>query len=169
MRVMNREQAWCEVGRLIPDDCVKDYEASGRAGYPIYRSTTEYYNYICDLGSRLEVNLANGQTVNIEIRKPDTIEEYAECEASTITIRSYYNGSSKDIIRNTTEEEKRILKAVILGTLNAINAGKEKQCAMDVAEHIAIHLFLETQEGRCNTYDSVYCKIRCCPDYLLNP
>lgn len=167
MKVQNVEQAWNEANKLIPNDYLKDYEASERAGYSIYRSTVEYYDYICDLGDRLEVNLANGQTVNIWIAKPITIYEYAECQASTITIRSYVNGNSKDITRNSTEEEKKILKSIIVGALSAIKSGIDKQIAMDVAEYIAIHSFDETEEGHCNTYDSIYCKIWACPDYIL--
>jgi hypothetical protein len=47
-----------------------DYEASGKAGYGIYRDLEEYYNYICCLGDRLEVNLKEGnQTINLWIKK----------------------------------------------------------------------------------------------------
>ena len=167
MKVKNIQQAWYEADRLIPNDYMKDYEASEKAGYPIYRSTINYYDYICDLNDRLEVNLANGQTVNIWIEQPNTIEEYAECEASTITIRSYENGNSKDTIRNTTEEERQILKSIIAGALSAIRSGKDKQTTMDVSEYIGLHFFKETEEGRCNTYDSIYQKILRCPDYLI--
>ena len=167
MKVKNIQQAWYEADRLISNDYLKDYEASEKAGYSIYRSTINHYDYICDLGDRLEVNFANGQTVNIWIEQPNTIEEYAECESSTITIRSYENGNSKDTTRNSTEEEKQILKSIIGGTLSAIRSGKDKQIAMDVAEYIGIHFFKKTKEGRCNTYDSVYQKIQKCPEYLL--
>ena len=167
MTVKNIQQAWSEADRIIPNDYMKDYEASERAGYSIYRSTVEYYDYICDLGDRLEVNLANGQTVNIWIEQPSTIEEYADCEASTITIRTYENGNSKDIIRVSTEEEKKVLKSIIAGTLSAIRSGKDKEIAMDIAEYIGIHSFESTEETHCNTYDSIYCKIWKCPDFLL--
>ena len=167
MKVKNIQQAWYEADKLIPNDYLQDYEASEKAGYSIYRSIVNHYDYICDLGDRLEVNLASGQTVNIWIEQPNTIEEYAECEASTITIRSYVDGSSKDTTRNATEEEKQILKAIIAGALSAIKSGKDKQTAMDVAEYIGIHSFKKTEEGRCNTYDSVYQKIWRCPDDLL--
>lgn len=166
MRTQHK-QAWHEADKLISYDYLKDNEASKKAGYTIYRSRVNHYDYICDLGDRLEVNLANGQTVNIWIEQQNTIEEYAECEASTITIRSYKDGNSKDITRDSTEEEKQILKAIIAGTLSAIRSGKDKQIAMDVAEYIGIHSFKKTEEGRCNTYDSVYQIIWQCPEYLL--
>ena len=42
--------------------------ASEKCGYKIYRDTEEYYNYICCLGDRLEVNLKEGnQTINLWI------------------------------------------------------------------------------------------------------
>lgn len=167
MKVKNLQQAWNEANRLIAYDYLKDNEASKKAGYTIYRSMKNHYDYICDLGDRLEINLANGQTVNIWIEQPNTIEEYAECEASTITIRNYINGCSKDTTRNSTEEEKRILKSIIAGALSAIRSGKDKQIAMNVAEHIGLYSFNETEDGRCNTYDSVYQKIWGCPDSLL--
>ena len=167
MKVVNKYQAWQEANKLFPNDYMKDCEASERAGYPIYRSFVEYNDYICDLNDRLEVNLASGKTINIWIKQPETIEEYAEGVSNTITIRSYVNGNSKDTTRDATEDEKRILKAIISGALNAIRAGKEKQCVMDTAECIALHFFDETEEGRCNTYDSVYSQIWRCPANLL--
>ena len=63
MKVKNIQQAWNEADNLIPNDYMKDCEASERAGYSIYRSTVEYYDYICDLGDRLEVNFASADTI----------------------------------------------------------------------------------------------------------
>lgn len=48
-----------------------DKVSTERAGYPIYRSEEEYYTYFCDLGCRIELNLANGDTVNYFWKKPD--------------------------------------------------------------------------------------------------
>ena len=46
----------------------RDHEAGKAAGYDIYRDLEEYYNYICCLGDRLEVNLKEGnQTINLWI------------------------------------------------------------------------------------------------------
>ena len=39
-----------------------------RAGYPIYRSELEYYDYVYDLGRRLEVNFCDDiKTINLWI------------------------------------------------------------------------------------------------------
>ena len=55
-----------------------DNEASKKAGYEIYRDTEEFYNYICCLGDRLEVNLKEGnQTINLWIKQEDK-DEIAE-------------------------------------------------------------------------------------------
>ena len=66
--------AWKWVHEMFPDkQWYRDHEASNAAGYDIYRDLEEYYNYICCLGDRLEVNLKEGnQTINLWI-KPDNI------------------------------------------------------------------------------------------------
>ena len=68
----NREEAWSIVDMVFPTDYTKDEESSARAGYPIYRSPISHYDYICDLNTRLEVNLKTGETVNV------WIEDYVE-------------------------------------------------------------------------------------------
>lgn len=62
--------AWAKVNNIFPGDYNEDTASSERAGYNIFRSPIEHYNYICDLGNRLEVNLASGETVNIWIEEP---------------------------------------------------------------------------------------------------
>lgn len=80
MKVTSKQEAWNKVNEIFPTDYEQDLGSSDRAGYPIYRSTAEghYYDYICDLGNRLEVNLdsSNLATVNIWIDAP--IEEVSE-------------------------------------------------------------------------------------------
>ena len=50
--------------------------ASEKCGYKIYRDTEEYYNYICCLGDRLEVNLKEGnQTINLWIKQEEKCED----------------------------------------------------------------------------------------------
>lgn len=72
-------EAWNMANDIFPTDYEKDEESSQRAGYPIYRSTADghYYDYICDLNDRLEINLADGnRTVNIWIEaKPEPAQE----------------------------------------------------------------------------------------------
>lgn len=77
MTVTSKEAAWEKVNEIFPTDYMKDEQSTERAGYPIYRSTAEghYYDYICDLGCRLEVNLSSGETVNIWIKETEEVRE----------------------------------------------------------------------------------------------
>lgn len=72
MKVTNKQEAWNKVNEIFPTDYEQGLGSSDRAGYPIYRSTAEghYYDYICDLGNRLEVNLPDGKSVDIWIQSP---------------------------------------------------------------------------------------------------
>ena len=48
----------------------------------------EYYNYICDLGARLEVNLVDGRTINIWI---DDMEARVRANLVAVTKEFYPN------------------------------------------------------------------------------
>lgn len=64
------QEAWEIVNSIFPTDYDRDSQSSERAGYPIYRSSIEYYDYICDLGCRLEINLKDGnKTINVWVVK----------------------------------------------------------------------------------------------------
>lgn len=67
MKAQNINEAWTMAAEIFPTDYTKDDESSSRAGYPIYRSTSRNYCYICELGDRLEINLDDGRTINIWI------------------------------------------------------------------------------------------------------
>lgn len=66
-------EAWKWVHEMFPDtQWYLDHESSERAGYKTYRDTEEFYNYVCELGDRLEVNLKEGnQTINLWIEKEE--------------------------------------------------------------------------------------------------
>ena len=70
-REKSAEEAWNRINEISPTDYAKDEDSSQRAGYPIFRSTADghFYDYICDLNDRLEVNLSTGETVNIWIEQ----------------------------------------------------------------------------------------------------
>lgn len=63
----SKEQAWQIVDACFPTDYQLDPRRTYGAGYNVYGSTADghYYDYICDLGNRLEVNLSNNQTINV--------------------------------------------------------------------------------------------------------
>lgn len=66
--VKNQGQAWAIAKAMINDEIAIDKEATKGAGYNIYRgiSADKSGFYICDLGTRLEVNI-NGKCKNIWI------------------------------------------------------------------------------------------------------
>ena len=71
IEVTSVAEAWNMVNALFPTDYTIDESSTERAGYPVYRSNTEHYNYICDLNDRLEINLKEGnKTINVWIVEP---------------------------------------------------------------------------------------------------
>lgn len=64
-------EAWKWIIEMFPGkQWYLDHESSERAGYRIYRDIEEFYNYVCELGDRLEVNLKeNNRTINLWIEK----------------------------------------------------------------------------------------------------
>lgn len=71
IQVKDRQEAFDVINEMYPLTYNKDERSTENAGYPIYRSEEEYYSYICDLGCRLELNLASGETVNFYWKKPN--------------------------------------------------------------------------------------------------
>ena len=70
MTVKNIQEAWKTVNEIFPTDYSKNAIKTKNAGYEIYDSNLgDEHGYICDLGNRLEVNLASGKTVNIWIEE----------------------------------------------------------------------------------------------------
>lgn len=69
----NEFQAWEWVHEMFPDtQWYFDHESSERAGYKTYRDTEEFYNYICMLNDRVEVNLKeDNRTINLWIEKEE--------------------------------------------------------------------------------------------------
>ncbi len=75
IEVKTKQEAWEMVDQIFPTDYSEDPGSRERAGYPIYRSPIEYYDYICDLGCRLEINLKQGnRTINIWIAEEEEPE-----------------------------------------------------------------------------------------------
>lgn len=72
--------AWEWIKEMFPDIEWKfDKESSERAGYKTYRDTNEFYNYICMLNDRVEVNLKEGnQTINLWIEQESNESECRE-------------------------------------------------------------------------------------------
>ena len=83
IHVKDSADAFNVAARFMPGDWEDDRQASARAGYPVYRCYGDglYYNYICDLGNRLEVNLGDGSTVNVWI-DDDAEEDFTAAPAA---------------------------------------------------------------------------------------
>ena len=76
--VLSKDEAWSEADRILTHDIEYDSVRSSKAGYPIYYSTSNDLEYVCDLNTRLEVNLADGSTVNIWIKERDIWKELTD-------------------------------------------------------------------------------------------
>lgn len=76
MTVKTIEQAWSKANEIMPCDYMHDSVRSANAGYDIYFSTcVGKVCWISDLGDRLEVNLPNGESVNIWIEEEQPATE----------------------------------------------------------------------------------------------
>ncbi len=69
MTVCSMKEAWAVADKMFPTDYQISETSSQNAGYPVYRSPINFYDTICDLGDRLEVNIA-GKSVNIWVEDP---------------------------------------------------------------------------------------------------
>ena len=91
MKVKTTAEAWQKANELFPTDYMKDDIRSNRAGYDIYYSTAAGVNaWISDLGNRLEVNMENGETVNIWIDEDPQFAEYQLEDALRVISNAIY-------------------------------------------------------------------------------
>ena len=98
MTVTSIRDAWAEVRKIFTTDYEYSTERSERAGYPIYYSKASGVNaWISDLGNRLEVNLPDGESVNIWIQAP----------AEATTSNSTKNTEETEDTGSATKEERR--------------------------------------------------------------
>ena len=91
MTVNSREAAWQKVNEIFPTDYEKDTRASIAAGYDVYWSTADGVNaWISDLNARLEVNLPNGDSINIWIDEEPEFREYMLKDALEVINEALY-------------------------------------------------------------------------------
>lgn len=79
------------------------------------------------------------------------LKEFAKEQAKTITIRIYIDGNSKDITRNTSKPEAKIIETIIYGGLLAIRDNGDVRSIIDACEYIA-----KLQIPEMNGYHSIY-------------
>ena len=164
IKVTSKQDAWNKVNQIFPTDYEQDVQSSTRAGYPVYRSTAEghYYDYICDLGDRLEVNLDSShlETANIWIEEPATEEAPALSEERVAVAKRlqravfYFSEEYLKELENKAKEDE----AVAAMQANSSKDGPV-QCMVLTAEgnasvmldcikelHRAVHILLDKQE-----------------------
>ena len=91
MKVKSKQEAWRKADILFSTDYMKDDVRSNRAGYDIYYSTAAGVDaWISDLGDRLEVNMENGETVNIWIDDEPQFAEYQLEDALSVISNAIY-------------------------------------------------------------------------------
>lgn len=119
IKANSTKEAWAIVDRLFPTDYIKDDKSSENAGYPIYRSTCKslpnsHYNYICDLGNCLEINLCdekfNSQTIRVNI-EPEIVAA-SEMHEYILTVGLFDKETEKQEIE--TEAAKNIIADTLI-------------------------------------------------------
>lgn len=173
-----REEAWERVNELFPSDYEKDSRSSDRAGYPVYRSTmdteTAYYNYICDLGTTIEVNLTDDRwkstTIRVHITEPEpapkeperkwmpesTLRNAARDLAAEIVIRD----GNDEIRRYSTTPEREILYRITYAALLTLNSGENRKISAEqtILYHAEFNCNLFLPE--CNGYLTIYLPLK---------
>lgn len=125
IKVSSVDEAWAIVNDIFPTDYEKDEQSSERAGYPIYRSTAEdrYYDYICDLNNRLEINLHDGnRTVNVWIDKSGEQEYVSESVEASKAVKEL----GKNIFPLFEIEEYKEITLVVDGSRWGSNETEKK-------------------------------------------
>ena len=96
MKAKSMKEAWKIADSIFNTDYIKDERRSNNAGYDIYHSTAFGVNaWISDLGDRLEVNLENGETVNIWIDSEPEFAEYQLADALEVISDAIYEIDDK--------------------------------------------------------------------------
>ena len=67
----SREEAWKKAQEIFGCSYDLDAERSERAGYNIYTGCSDVDCWISDLGSSLELNMSNGETILIGVEEPE--------------------------------------------------------------------------------------------------
>lgn len=112
MKAKTRKAAWEIADELFPEGYTRDARRSDGAGYDTYTSNVNYYAYICDLGDRLELNFADGKTVNVWIEMRANYYEYQVADALEVVSECIYQIDDKindNLARDTGIEDARRL------------------------------------------------------------
>ena len=105
--------AWAIANEIFPGDYIRDENSSERAGYPIYRATSENSRaYICDLGDGLEINYDDGSSQRISINSEALRAEHQQAEQAEALAREIEKREAAEVAahvaaigKNTAEKE----------------------------------------------------------------
>lgn len=120
--VTRASEAWDLALQLTKWNIELNQEASERAGYSIHNDTNNPQNYICDLGTRLEINYADAtKATNIWIEQKD--EELLE----TVVFRLVFKNDSKmcTIIKELKVKKREFPHSIYQLALQASEAVKK--------------------------------------------
>lgn len=144
MTATSTSAAWEAANRIFPSaEYEKDFQASNRAGYPIYRSTDPSVNaWISDLGNRLEVNLPDGTHRNIWIEAPvEAIQKDAEDTnkmgrvETAKRIQRFMYWYTKEYVHELDNKKRE--DTAVKEMQNAATEGGEIKCVVLTAENNA--------------------------------
>lgn len=94
MKATSERKAFEKAFDILSSGVEKDEEATNRAGFAIYRSTANPSEWVSDLGNRLEVNKANGESVCIWIDETEEETEAQETEKATTEAKASEQGDT---------------------------------------------------------------------------
>ena len=103
--------AWAIVNELFPGDYSRDEISSERAGYPIYRATSEGSRaYICDLNSALEINYDDGSSQRITIDRDALEAEHRQAEQAEALAREIEQRKAAEDAARKADEARALVQ-----------------------------------------------------------
>lgn len=127
--------AWAIVDELFPGDYTRDDNSSERAGYPIYRATSENSRaYICDLNSCLEVNYDDGRSQRIYIDRDALKAEHQQTEQAEALTREIQQRKAAEEAAQKADEARALAQGELEDAREAL-ADKEAECD-DLAQSV---------------------------------
>lgn len=127
--------AWAIADELFPGDYAKDENSSERAGYPIYRATTEGSRaYICDLNSGLEINYDDGSSQRIYIDRDALKAEHQQAEQAEALAREIEKRKAAEEAARKADEARALAQGELEDAREAL-ADKEAECD-DLAQSV---------------------------------
>lgn len=127
--------AWAIADELFPGDYARDDNSSERAGYPIYRATSEDSRaYICDLNTGLEINYDDGSSQWISINSEALRAEHQQAEQAEALAREIEKREAAEVAAHVAAIGKNTAEKELEDAREAL-ADKEAECD-DLAQSV---------------------------------